>query len=105
MTDDAVSNLCQALSIPWVVFNGDGAQAGLLENLVEMEKATARRAKTLLRDSVSTLIMPVVRRVLEETSWQPMFMMSPRGRVMVRRFDPKKLEDLKIVWEDRHTKG
>ena len=89
--NDALDAICHSLGVPSRVFQGEPTETPM-KLLVEYEAARLER----LRKQTEPVIIVSMRRVLEELSWKPLFLCSPRGWAKVRQPLPK----ITVQWEE-----
>lgn len=86
LNDKRLEELCLSLGIPAAVFRGE-EHASTLVHLAYRKHDSQRLSK--LRDTVGkAVVTPFLEKAFPEMFWEPLFLCSPRGRMMVRRKTP-----------------
>lgn len=94
MSPEIFDAIAKNLGVPQRVFAGASGDS-ISSALIEHDQRRIDKLRTFLEANV---LQPMIRKHLEkefpEMFWEPIFLLSPRGRMMVRRKEP-----IKINWD------
>ncbi len=91
--NELIDDICRELGIPARIFRGEpDTSSPLWTTFAQFEAYQAEKLKAW-RDSFSQKVIdPLMEKAFPELYWEPLFLCSPRGRMMIRRKTPIKLE-------------
>lgn len=90
-----LARITSGLGVPARIFHGEESgdlRSGYTERLLHSNA----KFRTLQEDFTKTIVRPLLEKQFPDWFWKPIFLCSPRGRLMVRREEP---EIPKITWE------